>query len=282
MFSEKDISDYYQHTRVHYNRFWKLQEAKSINYGLWEKKTKNLTEAFKNINDKVIELGGIREHHHVLDAGCGIGGSSTYIAGRTNCSMVGITLNAQQKIDAEKNALLRAVGEQCRFYVMNYCSTIFADASFDVIFAIESSCHATEKKDFLAEACRLLKPGGRLVVMDYFKEANLNARQQNFLQIWLHAWAIKDIDTITDFCSKATATGFGKVEQTLRTAEIRRSSWLIYFYSLLGTIPSKLYGLYNRRATHFGKTHTKAGIVQYQALKQNLWNYYSVVATKKA
>ena len=41
MFSEKDISDYYQHTRVHYNRFWKLQEAKSINYGLGKEDQKS-------------------------------------------------------------------------------------------------------------------------------------------------------------------------------------------------------------------------------------------------
>jgi cyclopropane fatty-acyl-phospholipid synthase-like methyltransferase len=280
MFSEKDISDYYQHTRVHYNRFWKLQEAKSINYGLWQTGTKNLTDAFKNINDQVIVLAGINEQHQVLDAGCGIGGSSTYIAAHTKCKVVGITLNAQQKLDAEKNALSRQVGDQCSFYVMNYCQTTFEAASFDTIFAIESSCHATEKKDFLAEAFRLLKPGGRLVVMDYFKEPELNQKQHHFLQIWLHAWAIKDIDSIGDFCRKANEVGFTAVEPTLRTAEIRRSSWLIYFYSILGTIPSKLYGLYNRNATHFGKTHTKAGIVQYQALKQKLWNYYSVVLTK--
>ena len=280
MFSEKDISDYYQHTRVHYDRFWKLNEAKSINYGLWEKDTKNLTEAFKNINDKIIELAGIDSTQYILDAGCGIGGTSTYISAKTNCKAVGITLNKQQQLDAEKNALIRQVGDKCTYFVMNYCKTTFPDETFDTVFALESSCHATEKKDFLAESFRILKPGGTLVVMDYFKAENLSEKQQHFLSIWLFGWAIKDIDTIATFVQKAKDIGFAEVNTTQRSDQIRKSSWLIYFYSILGTIPTKLYGLFHKNATHFGKTHTKAGIVQYKALKQQLWNYYSVVAKK--
>lgn len=280
MFSEKDISDYYQHTRVHYNRFWKLNEAKSLNYGFWEEGTKDLPEAFQNINNKIIEAGNISEVHHVLDAGCGVGGASTYIARKTGCKVTGITLNEQQQKDAKANAVLFQVQDKCTFHVMNYCSTAFEDETFDTVFALESSCHATEKKDFLAEAYRVLKPGGTLVVMDYYKEENLDDKQEHLLHVWLHAWAIKDIDTINTFCNKAKQVGFQEVTRTLKTPQIKKSSWLIYFYSILGTIPTKLYGLYNRNATHFGKNHTKAGIVQYRALKQNLWNYYMVIAKK--
>ncbi len=280
MFSEKDISDYYQHTRVHYDRFWKLKEAKSINYGLWYKDTKSLTEAFRNINEEIIALGGIAANHYVLDAGCGIGGSSTYLAMTRGCRTMGITLNAQQKLDAEQNALQRGVAERCHFAVMNYCQTDFPAETFDVVFALESSCHATEKKDFLAEAFRVLKPGGRLVVMDYFKEEGLNNQAISLLRVWLYGWAIKDIDTLKDFTKKAGEVGFSKIDTQLRTPQIKKSSWLIYFYSLLGTLPTKLYCLYNPKATHFGKNHTRAGIVQYKTLKRGLWNYHSVVAIK--
>ena len=112
------------------------------------------------------------------------------------------------------------------------------------------------------------------------RTANLSEKQQHFLSIWLFGWAIKDIDTIATFVQKAKDIGFAEVNTTQRSDQIRKSSWLIYFYSILGTIPTKLYGLFHKNATHFGKTHTKAGIVQYKALKQQLWNYYSVVAKK--
>lgn len=280
LFSEKDISDYYQHTRVHYDRFWKLKDAKSINYGLWYADTKDLTQAFCNINDEIIELGGIDETHIVLDAGCGIGGTSTYMAMKTGCRTEGITLNAQQKLDAEENAVFRKVADQCSFHVMNYCHTSYADETFDTVFALESSCHATEKKEFLAEAYRVLKPGGKLVIMDYYKEENLTQKQDDYLHVWLYGWAIKDIDTLGTMVRKAREVGFAKVNTTLRTPQIRKSAWLIYFYSLLGTIPTKLYCWYNPKATHFGRTHTKAGIVQYRALMQGLWNYHTIVAVK--
>ena len=280
MFSEKDISDYYQQTRVHYNRFWKISEGRSLNYGFWEPGTKSLTEAFTNINNTIIAMAGITQDSSILDAGCGVGGASTYIAKKVNCKAVGITLNEQQKLDAEQNAIAQGVEKQCSFFLMNYCATDFKDQSFDVIYGLESICHATEKKDFLREAYRLLKPGGTLLVIDYFKEENLNEKQLSLLHKWLHAWAIKDIDTLKAFCSKAEEVGFTKVTTTLKTPQIRKSSWLIYFYSIIGTIPSVLYGLYNRKATHFGKHHTMAGITQYRALKQNLWNYYIVSAKK--
>lgn len=280
MFSENDISDYYQHTRVHYNRFWKIKEGRSLNYGFWEKDTKDLTEAFQNINNAIIENAEIEQNATVLDAGCGVGGASTYIAKKVSCKVVGITLNEQQCSDAKQNAKLQGIENACSFYIMNYCKTTFNDQTFDVVYGLESICHATEKKDFLQEAYRLLKPGGRLLVIDYFKEENLNKAQTSFLHKWLHAWAIKDIDTVDSFCKKADEVGFKQVSKTLKTEKIRKSSWLIYFYSIIGTIPSLLYQLYNRRATHFGKNHTKAGIIQYKALKQNLWNYYVIKAVK--
>lgn len=281
MFSEKDISDYYQHTRVHYNRFWKISEGKSLNYGFWEPGTKSLTEAFTNINNTIIAMSGITKENTLLDAGCGVGGASTYIANKVQCNTVGITLNEQQRKDAEQNAMAQGVETKCRFYLMNYCATTFEDQSFDLVYGLESICHATEKEDFLREAYRLLKPGGTLLVIDYFKEENLNERQHTLLHKWLHAWAIKDIDTVSAFCNKAAKVGFTSINKTLKTPQIRKSSWLIYFYSILGTIPSVLYGLYNRKATHFGKHHTMAGITQYRALKQNLWNYYIISAKKR-
>lgn len=42
----------------------------------------------------------------------------------------------------------------------------FASASFDAVYATESLEHAVRIDDAVAEMCRVLKPGGRLVIID--------------------------------------------------------------------------------------------------------------------
>ncbi len=42
----------------------------------------------------------------------------------------------------------------------------FADSTFDCIYATESLEHAVEIGRAVAEMCRVLKPGGRLVIID--------------------------------------------------------------------------------------------------------------------
>jgi len=44
----------------------------------------------------------------------------------------------------------------------------FPDASFDVIVAVEVTHCLTDKEDFLNSAARVLRPGGRLLIADFF------------------------------------------------------------------------------------------------------------------
>jgi cyclopropane fatty-acyl-phospholipid synthase-like methyltransferase len=280
MFSEKDISDYYQHTAVHYKRFWKLGEEKSLHYGFWKKGINTFAQALQAVNDEIIELANINEKHTVLDAGCGVGGSSTYIAKKTNCKAIGITLNESQKLEAEQNAVNRKVENNCSYEMMNYCHTAFDEETFDTIWGVESICHATDKREFLQEAYRLLKPNGTLIVIDFFKEENINDKQYTYLKKWLHAWAIDDLETTNSFMQKAKNVGFTNVQNIDKTEEVKPSARKIYYYALLGWIGTKWYTLFHKNATHFGRVHAMSGIVQYKSLKQKLWNYQIIVAKK--
>ena len=44
--------------------------------------------------------------------------------------------------------------------------SLFPDASFDIVFGVETICYAESKKHVFAEVARVLKPGGKLVVFD--------------------------------------------------------------------------------------------------------------------
>ncbi len=121
------------------------------------------------MNEVMMIAAGIKPDDTVLDAGCGVGGSSIFLASTLGCRVTGITLSERQVNLAIENAKkTENIDGLVDFKVMNYYATDFPDASFDVIWGCESICYADSKEQFIKEAYRLLKPGGRLVVADGF------------------------------------------------------------------------------------------------------------------
>jgi ubiquinone/menaquinone biosynthesis C-methylase UbiE len=75
---------------------------------------------------------------------------------------MGFTLSAAQY------AIAAARPGPLSFHRRDWLDNGLADAGFDRAFAIESSEHMVDKPRFFAEAARVLKPGGRLVVGELF------------------------------------------------------------------------------------------------------------------
>ncbi len=105
----------------------------------------------------------------MLDAGCGLGGSAIWLAQQFGAEVVGVNLVASQVYRARRSAYRHGVSDRVRFERRDFTRTGFPEGNFDVVWAIESICHTSDKPAFLVEARRLLKPGGRLVVADLFR-----------------------------------------------------------------------------------------------------------------
>jgi tocopherol O-methyltransferase len=100
----------------------------------------------------------------ILDVGCGIGGSSLYLAARFQAAVTGITLSPVQAQRATERAQDAGFGGRVNFQVANALQMPFTDHSFDLVWSLESGEHMPDKRQFLAECCRVLKPGGKLIL----------------------------------------------------------------------------------------------------------------------
>jgi cyclopropane fatty-acyl-phospholipid synthase-like methyltransferase len=145
----------------------------AIHYGIYTADSDPPETAKLNTNRYVERLASIERGSsrlRVLDAGCGVGGTAIDVAARhPQVEIVGLTLSAQQVELASGFARDAGVSERVRFARGDYADTGLAPASFDIIWAIESFCHAVDRRAFLREARRLLAPGGRLIVADFFR-----------------------------------------------------------------------------------------------------------------
>ena len=279
-FTNTEIGQYYDLSQTHYEKFWDLQRSRSLHYGYWDESTKSFHEALLNINKILCQKAGINDQSIVLDAGCGIGGSSLWLAKNIGCKITGISLSKKQVATASALAAKESLSSLALFEHNDFTATGYPPESFDIIWAIESVCHANDKSKFLEEAFRILKKGGRLILADFFKKEGLDTRDASLIQRWANGWAIDDFATLQNFIADAKAAGFTNVSVEDATKNIIPSAKRLYRAWFPGVIGGFLYGLFHRKATVYGKKNIDTAYLQYKALKKGLWTYNIVLAVK--
>ena len=279
-FTSTDIENYYDQTEVHYKMFWKLEEAAGLHYGIWDASTHSIGDAILNTNKYLVNMGKINKGHNVLDAGCGIGGSSIFLAKNIGCNVHGITLSKKQSETAKSLAEKNNVSNLAEFSQANYLETGFNDNSFDIVWAIESFGSASDKSLFFKEMKRILKPGGRILFADMFKPMTYDISLNKTMQIMLNGWAISDILSIEELNSLSDKFDFEVTQIKDATKLIKKSVNLIYYASILGLLGTKIYNFF-KEASYFSRIHYTTGFAQKRAYKKGDWKYYLVVCEKK-
>jgi cyclopropane fatty-acyl-phospholipid synthase-like methyltransferase len=281
MFTKKEIATYYNHTLMHYKVSWQLNKSKGLHYGLWYSDTKNLHEAIQNTNKKIGSFIDDKDDIHVLDAGCGVGGTAIYLANTHSCHVKGITLSSAQYRQGLKYVKEANLEHLIDLSVQDYNLTNFANESFDLVFGVESFCHAHEKADVYKEAYRLLKPGGQLVIIDSIKtEKGTKPENRKTIEWLLHRWAISDIDDGDETTQKLSDAGFTQVIVENLTQHARKSINRIYRRSFWGLITIPLYTIIFPTKYHFSRRHPESGWALHKCFRKQLIEYVCVSGTK--
>lgn len=113
-----------------------------------------------------------RAHERILDTACGLGWTSAQIA-RSGAQVIGLDLTAPH-VEAARDSYagragLRFVQGDMRSLREPASEVDFSDGSLDAVHCLEGAFHLgpVGRGGFLAEAWRVLRPGGRLVLVDF-------------------------------------------------------------------------------------------------------------------
>ncbi|MGA2879617.1 MAG: methyltransferase domain-containing protein [Bryobacteraceae bacterium] len=142
----------------------------------------------------ILEYFGDLNGKRVLDVGCGKGRFARVLAERySGASIVGFDLS---------EAMLRHVPTGVSACAGSMTALPFPAGAFDCVYATESLEHAVEIDVAVAEMCRVVKPGGRIVIIDK------NSQQWGRLKTpeWEKWFGRKELERLlARYCSKVSS-----------------------------------------------------------------------------
>jgi len=159
-----------------------------------------------------LQLGATSDPR-LLDLGCGLGATLRSFSRRLpRAWLLGLTRVPWQVERALALNQTAGCSERVRVVEGDYENAVLPSAEFDGAYALESSCHAhgDDKGALLAEAHRLLRPGGRLVVADGFLAGGsfATALQERVYRKLCECWVIEEFAQIDQFTVRLEQLGF--------------------------------------------------------------------------
>jgi SAM-dependent methyltransferase len=159
------------HVADYYDRLTDLFGAAAdgnLHFGYWPHPHDGspLGAAADRLTDHLIGKLGDVAGRRVLDVGCGSGKPAVRLALSAPAEVVGVTVSPVQVERATELAEREHVADRVRFVCADAMTLPFPDASFDAVWALECMFHMPSPARVLGEIARVLRPGGRLAVMD--------------------------------------------------------------------------------------------------------------------
>ena len=137
-----------------------------LNLGYWPE-ARTIDEACEAMVDLVGRTAGITSDDEVVDVGFGFAEQDIYWTRRFSPKrIIGVNITPEQVRVARDRVQKLGLEDRIDLREGSATATGLPDACCDVVTAVECAFHFDTREKFFAEAARLLRPGGRLVLAD--------------------------------------------------------------------------------------------------------------------
>ncbi|MER6384376.1 class I SAM-dependent methyltransferase [Streptomyces sp. NPDC001250] len=152
----------------------------------------------------------------VLDLGSGYGGSARALAERFGCRVVALDLSEEHNRRHREANARQGLDGLIEVVTGSLNDLPYAAEHFDVVWSLEVLCHVTDRDRALAEAVRVLKPGGALVFSDIMAAEETPAQA---VRPALSRLGVQSLATVPFYLEQLSALGL-KTGFEERTADL--------------------------------------------------------------
>lgn len=152
----------------------------------------------------------------VLDIGCGTGGPARYLAATFGCQIEGIDLTPELVETGKVLTERCGLSDKINLQIGDALDLPFADQSFDVVWCQNVTMNIADKAGFLANAYRVLKPGGVFTSTEF---SSGPGGEMIYPVMWAYDASTSFLDTEAQMRAQFAAAGFRIREWTNYTAE---------------------------------------------------------------
>ncbi|XP_043695780.1 probable tocopherol O-methyltransferase, chloroplastic [Telopea speciosissima] len=169
---QKGIAELYDESSGIWEDIW----GDHMHHGFYDPDVQSSISDHRNAQIRMIEetlrFGGVSEDPvkrpmTIVDVGCGIGGSSRYLARKYGAKCQGITLSPVQAQRAHSLALDCGLADRVSFQVADALNQPFPDEQFDLVWSMESGEHMPDKTKFVSELARVAAPGASIIIVTW-------------------------------------------------------------------------------------------------------------------
>lgn len=230
------ITQHYDLASTYYHSLW----GQHIHHGLFTNGCTTKEAAQSNLIEHLLKLSSFPASGAiVLDVGCGLGGTTRYLAQHRAAKVTGITISSQQvelarKITAQEDqrpnsgeaqpsitSSATTNGEDSTPYTpfhdgslrylhldADHISTTFPPSTYTHIWITECLSHIANKPLFFSAAYKTLTPSGRLVIADWFSPPSPTLEQSQTIKQIEDGMLLPSLPTVAEYVNLAKEAGF--------------------------------------------------------------------------
>jgi SAM-dependent methyltransferase len=238
------VRRFYDRNTPGFSRFGQGGRAGAIHRAVWGPGVLTRDQAFHFVDRQI--AGHVREirtpgrRPHVVDLGCGVGGSLCDLASQLPMRGTGVTLSPVQARLADQRVRSAGLSAHIACLVGDYCDLPLSSGAADLAYAIESFVHGPDPSRFFSECHRVLRPGGRLIVCDDVRRPTTDPAAEQVLERFREGWHVNTLLSRDEVLAAAHRAGFehlcthdltaalelGRFRDHLVTAFVTAFGWL--------------------------------------------------------